>query len=95
MGHSDQTVVSELVQEPEALGRLLREHRKALGVTQARAASLAGVSTRLWSEVETGRRAGVSFDVVIRMLQIVGLDLRIVPRATTVPSLAPPASAKP
>lgn len=62
------------------LGRLLKARRRSLDLTQAHAASLVGISTRLWSECETGRRTGVSLDVIIRMLHILGLDLQIVSR---------------
>jgi transcriptional regulator with XRE-family HTH domain len=73
-------VSSSIVREPADLGRLLRAQRRQLALTQAHAASLAGISTRLWSECETGQREGVSLDVIIRMLQVVGLDLYVLPR---------------
>lgn len=62
------------------LGRLLKTRRQQLALTQAHAASLVGISTRLWSECETGRRTGVSLDVVFRMLHTLGLDLEVVSR---------------
>lgn len=68
------------IHELADLGQILRSSRQRLGLTQAHAAQLTGISTRLWSECETGRRTGVSLDVVIRMLQVVGLDLQITPR---------------
>ena len=83
---------SHTIHELEDLGPLLRERRKSLAMTQAQAAALAGISTRLWSECETGRRPGVSLDVVIRMLQIVGLDLHVVPRVSIRRPWVPPSA---
>lgn len=57
------------------LGKTLRECRKAFGLTQREAAQLAGVSTRLWSECENGKRTQVGFDTALRMLQTVGADI--------------------
>jgi len=59
------------------LGAQLRAHRERLRLTQATAAALSGVSIRLWSECETGKRTHVAFETVIRMLNTVGVDLAI------------------
>jgi transcriptional regulator with XRE-family HTH domain len=64
------------------LGRVLRECRKASGLTQRDAARLTGVSPRLWSECEQGKRARVGFENVLRMLQTMGADLEARPRGT-------------
>ena len=60
-----------------ALGLALRRQRESLGMTQAQAAGLAGVSHRLWSEVERGARPNASFNTVLRMLQTAGMDLML------------------
>lgn len=61
----------------EALGSLLREQRIAHGYTQEDMAARAGVSTRLWSEVERGARLNVAADTLLRMLQLSGLDMLV------------------
>ncbi len=69
------------VADVQELGSLLRRQREALGLTQAEAAGLTGVSHRLWSEVERGARPNASFATVLRMLQTAGLDLYLSPRS--------------
>jgi len=64
------------------LGAVLRAQRQRLQITQAAAADLSGVSTRLWSECETGKRAHVGLETVIRMLNTVGIDLAVTARHT-------------
>lgn len=66
---------SRPVRDPESLGLVLRTGRRALGLTQRDAARLSGVSPRLWSECETGKRTQVGFETALRMLQTVGIDL--------------------
>lgn len=61
----------------EALGGLVREQRIAHGYTQEDMAARAGVSTRLWSEVERGARLNVAADTLLRMLQLSGLDMLV------------------
>ncbi len=57
------------------IGAFLKQARKELGLTQRDAAQFTGVSPRLWSECETGKRVQVGFETVLRMLQTVGVDL--------------------
>lgn len=57
------------------LGELLKSTRKLLGLTQADAAKRAGVSVRLWSEVERGERENVSLDTTIRLLGEMGIEM--------------------
>ena len=66
------------------LGAQLRAHRERLRLTQATAAALSGVSTRLWSECETGKRTHVAFETVIRMLNTVGIDLAVISRRNAI-----------
>ena len=58
-----------------ALGKQLKFTRKLLGMTQAEAAKRAGVSVRLWAEVERGERENVSLDTTIRILGEMGIEL--------------------
>lgn len=57
------------------LGEALRASRKARKLTQTQAAQLAGVSSRLWSELESGKRSQVGLETALRMVQTVGIDL--------------------
>lgn len=67
------------------LGLTLRRHRESIGLTQAEAAGLAGVSHRLWSEVERGARPNASLNTVLRMLQTAGMDMQLTVRARPSP----------
>jgi len=71
------------IDSPEALGSALRRMRKARHLTQARAAALCGVSPRLWSQTETGKRSQLGFATALRMLHVLGLDLMAMPRGNT------------
>lgn len=73
------------------IGRALRTQREQLRMTQEQAAHLAGVSHRLWSEVERGARPNVSLETTIRMLQTLGLDLFVHARQIPATVGAPPA----
>ena len=71
---------SNFIHESADLGRILRECRRSAGLTQGEAARLTGVSTRLWSECEQGKREQIGFATALRMLQTVGADLDAQPR---------------
>lgn len=62
-----------------ALGRLIRQKRRADGLTQAEAAALCGVGTRFFSEVERGK-ASAEVGKVLRILGGLGLDVTVAPR---------------
>lgn len=57
------------------IGTLLRDGRLRHRLSQPEAAKRAGVSTRLWSEVERGERPHVSFATLVRMLALVDVSL--------------------
>lgn len=57
------------------LGADVRARRRALGISQADAAALAGVSERFVRSVERGKRS-VQLDALSRLLDALGLDLR-------------------
>ncbi len=71
------------IDSSEAFGSELRHARRAKKLTQARAAALAGVSPRLWNEAEKGKRAQLGFETALRMLHVLGLDLRLSTRNAT------------
>lgn len=67
------------VDSPAALGRLLRQRRKADRMTQAEAAALCGVGTRFLSELERGK-ATAELGKALRVLRGLGLELAVTPR---------------
>jgi transcriptional regulator with XRE-family HTH domain len=69
-----------VVQSHRDFGAQLRVARRERQLTQAQAAVLAGVGVRLWNEAENGRRANVGLETALRMLQAVGVELRLVMR---------------
>lgn len=56
---------------------LLKTARKALGLSQKELARRAGVSHRLWAEVERGERPNVSLETALRLLGEVGITVRL------------------
>lgn len=73
--------ISLVIQTPEEFGIALRAQRRLRHLTQANAAALAGVSTRLWNETERGKRQQIGMDTALRMLQILGFDLGLIARS--------------
>lgn len=71
---------SVTVFDQETLGDLVRARRKELSLTLEEAAERLGVSKRLLLDMEKGRR-GVRIDTVIRILNLLGLDLMVRGRA--------------
>lgn len=69
-----------IIQTPEEFGAVLRAARRGRGLTQQRAAALAGVSPRLWNETERGKRLQLGLETALRMLQTLGFDLGLSPR---------------
>ena len=66
----------------EDLGSVIRRRRRASSLTIDQAADLLGVSRRFLIELENGKRRA-SVDTVLRVLQALGLDLRVSPRSAT------------
>jgi transcriptional regulator with XRE-family HTH domain len=62
------------------IGTEIRARRKQAGLTAAEAASLAGVSRRLLVELELGKRPNVSLGPLLRILEVLGLNLTVRPR---------------
>lgn len=61
----------------DRLGAVLKSARKALGLTQQELATRAGVSVRLWAEVERGVRPNVSLATALSMLREAGLTVSL------------------
>lgn len=55
--------------------------RRSLGLTQAEAAELAGVSTRFVHMAENGK-GSVRLDKLVALLDVLGLELKAVARGT-------------
>ncbi len=85
----------DVVRSPSDFGTHLRAARRTRGITQAQASILAGVGVRLWNEAENGRRAQVGLETVLRMLAVVGIELRVVVRAVDGQDVAVPLSGSP
>ena len=74
------------------VAEMLRSARAALGISQKELARRAGVSQRLWSEVERGVRPNVSLETALRMLSEVGVTVRLTDPLGTDRELRDPAT---
>jgi y4mF family transcriptional regulator len=63
--------------DPSAVGAFVRNRRRGNGMTQVELAELAGVGTRLVSELERGK-ATVRLDAVNAVLAVFGKQLGVV-----------------
>lgn len=61
-----------------ALGQEARSRRESLGLRQAELADLAGCSSRFVHTLEAGKDT-LRLDKVLDVLEVLGLDLRLVP----------------
>ncbi len=68
------------VRSPSALGRLVRQERKHQGLTLDEVYSASGLTTRFLSEFERGK-PNASLGRVMHALQVLGLEVLVVPRA--------------
>jgi transcriptional regulator with XRE-family HTH domain len=59
------------------VGAVLRQRRKALGLTQSEVAELAGTTQRTVSEVESGRASG--FHIYASVADVLGLTIAALP----------------
>jgi HTH-type transcriptional regulator/antitoxin HipB len=58
------------------LGRMIRQHRKSIGLTQRDAAGLCGVGERFLSELERGKETA-SLGKAIQVIKRLGLKIEI------------------
>lgn len=59
------------------VGLLIRQRRKALGLTQSRLSQMTGASRRYLVSLEMGESPGVRMDMLIRVLDALGMTLSI------------------
>ena len=69
--------MSRPLTRPDALATELRNARRQRGLSIATLAASAGVSPRLISEFEQGKRPNVSLETALRLLTLVGVSLRL------------------
>ena len=67
------------IQTTEDLGRLVRAHRKAKGLTLETVSGLGNLSTRFLSEFERGKDTA-EIGKILKALRILGLDVVVQPR---------------
>lgn len=72
-------MTSEL-EDLEQIGRLLKEMRKELGLSQQRVAEIAGISRLRYHDIEAGRSAP-RVTTLISVARALGLELMFVPKA--------------
>jgi len=66
------------VSDPSALGRTVRETRRALGLTQPKLALSAGVGVRFLVDIEKGKPTA-QIGKIMRVLAALGIDLQLSP----------------
>jgi HTH-type transcriptional regulator/antitoxin HipB len=69
-----------VVHTTEAIGELLRQRRRDLGLTQEQVAGIAGVNRRVLGELERGK-ATVQLGIALEIARVLGLDVEIHSRA--------------
>jgi transcriptional regulator, XRE family len=76
--------MDQIARTTRDIGNLLRNARKAKGLTQAELASRAGVWQRTISNIETSA-SGAKLDTVFDLLAALDLELHIAPRSKMKP----------
>ena len=66
------------VNSARSLGRIIRDRRKALGLTQAAAGNLVGVHQTTLSDVERGK-SKVKIDTLMKIIAALQLELLVQP----------------
>ena len=64
------------------LGPILRQARKKAGLSQDQLAAPLGMSRATISAIESGRCEEIGFSKLAALLDVVGLDLTVLPRAS-------------
>ena len=73
--NSPQEPRQALAKDPEEIGKIVRQARKAAGLRQAQAAALCGVGTRFLSDLENGKPT-LHLGKVLKVLH--GFGLRVI-----------------
>jgi len=73
-----------VIRNSRELGKVVRQRRKTLALTQAALAAVAGVGVRFVSELERGKQTA-EFQRVLNVLHVLGMDLEVVARAEADP----------
>lgn len=60
----------------EVFGRIIKERRKELRITQPHLAELAGISTNTLYKIERGQ-ANPSLDVLNRLAEVLGMEISL------------------
>lgn len=76
--------MDQIARTTRDIGSLLRNARKARGLTQHELASRAGVWQRTVSNIETGA-SGAKLDTIFDLLAALDLEIHIVPRSKMSP----------
>jgi HTH-type transcriptional regulator/antitoxin HipB len=67
------------IKDTASLGRIIRQHRKSMGLTQLDAAGLCGVGERFLSELERGKETA-SLGKAIQVVKRLGLKIEVIGR---------------
>ena len=79
------TLSLHIVRAPQQLGPLLRALRKQAGLTQADVAGQLGVTRQAVSELEN-RAESATFERLMRLCAVLGVEIALQPRATSRPA---------
>lgn len=74
-------MTTSTVSDPSALGRVIRETRRALGLTQPSLALSAGVGVRFLVDIEKGKPTA-HIGKIMRVLATLGIELQLSPPKT-------------
>ncbi|NLC62046.1 MAG: helix-turn-helix transcriptional regulator [Gammaproteobacteria bacterium] len=77
-----------IIRAPQQLGPLLRALRKQAGLTQADVAGQLGVTRQAVSELEN-RPESATFERLMKLCAVLGVEIALQPRATSRPAQAP------
>lgn len=61
-------------------GALVRRYREENDLSQETAAGLLGVSRKLLSEIETGRKNTIEVGKILQIVHRMGFEIRVVPK---------------
>lgn len=62
----------------EKFGRIMREQRRKMKISTAKAAEMCEISSSYYYYLEKGKRDGASISVLLRVARTMNFDLRII-----------------